>query len=92
MALLGRYSAGFLSSVDRALEVRVENRWQSGADWLRAVEGEAVGEAPRKADEEAGQKPDEGVEFGTALAHHRRWLPGFGGDLGGQQQIGRAHV
>jgi formylglycine-generating enzyme required for sulfatase activity len=37
--LAGGYSKVFLECLDRALKVRVEDRWQSADDWLRTLSG-----------------------------------------------------
>ena len=35
--MAGRYSEDFLKCIDRALMLRVEDRWQSAEEWLRAL-------------------------------------------------------
>jgi len=36
------YSAGFLASIDRAMAVRIENRWKDAGEWLGALRGDAT--------------------------------------------------
>ena len=40
--MAGRYSQVFLACLDRALMLRVEDRWQSAEEWLRALSGRGV--------------------------------------------------
>ncbi len=40
--LVGRYSREFLSTIDRAMEIWPQDRWQNIAEWVQALNGESV--------------------------------------------------
>ena len=40
--LYGRYSREFLSTIDRAMEIWPQDRWQNIAEWVQALNGEKV--------------------------------------------------
>jgi formylglycine-generating enzyme required for sulfatase activity/serine/threonine protein kinase len=40
--LVSRYGADFLSGIDRALSVRITDRWQSAGEWKAALRGEKL--------------------------------------------------
>jgi formylglycine-generating enzyme required for sulfatase activity len=75
--LEGRYSEIFLSCLDRALKLPIEDRWQGAEEWRAALESGIVAQAPGK----AGQQVVPLAPARTKEAKPRRWPLAVAGAL-----------